>query len=91
MCPRVRQFKTQLADQLQNGIYHTERKQVEIEQTDLAPVGSEQEPGEKAPRLVKAKQLVWKTVPIYDERPKVGKSQPLPPNRLKRTNGQQRG
>jgi len=63
----LNQFKTQLADQLQNGIYLTERKQVEIEQTDLAPVGSEQEPGEKAPRLVKAKQLVWKTVPIYDE------------------------
>ena len=36
----LNQFKTQLADQLQNGIYLTERKQVEIEQTDLAPVGS---------------------------------------------------
>ena len=33
----LNQFKTQLADQLQNGIYLTERKQVEIEQTDLAP------------------------------------------------------
>merc|ERR1719502_1903086 len=31
----LNQFKTQLADQLQNGIYLTERKQVEIEQTDL--------------------------------------------------------
>merc|ERR1719218_51696 len=36
----LNQFKTQLADQLQNGIYLTERKQVEVEQTDLAPVGS---------------------------------------------------
>merc|ERR1719262_714699 len=63
----LNQFKTQLADQLQNGVYLTERKQVEVEQTDLAPVGADQDPGEKAPRLVKAKQLVWKTIPIYDE------------------------
>merc|ERR1719258_796475 len=63
----LNQFKTQLADQLQNGIYLTERKQVEIEQTDLAPVGSDQG-DEKAPKLVKAKQLVWKTVPLYDEK-----------------------
>merc|ERR1719305_2093261 len=63
----LNQFKTQLADQLQNGIYLTERKQVEVEQTDLAPVGADQDPGEKAPRLVKAKQLVWKTVPLNDD------------------------
>jgi len=44
----LNQFKTQLADQLQNGIYLTERKQVEIEQTDLAPVGADQD--EKASR-----------------------------------------
>merc|ERR1719305_1852757 len=62
----LNQFKTQLADQLQNGIYLTERKQVEIEQTDLAPVGSDQD-GDKAPKLVKAKQLVWKTVPLNDD------------------------
>merc|ERR1719258_860532 len=61
----LNQFKTQLADQLQNGIYNTERKQVEIEQTDLAPVGSDQG-DDRAPKLVKAKQLVWKTVPLYD-------------------------
>ena len=43
------------------------RKQVEIEQTDLAPVGADQD--EKASRkLVKAKQLVWKTVPLLDEK-----------------------
>jgi len=62
----LNQFKTQLADQLQNGIYLTERKQVEIEQTDLAPVGSDQD-GDKAPKLIKTKQLVWKTVPLIDE------------------------
>jgi len=60
----LNQFKTQLADQLSNGIYLTERKQVEVEQSDLAPVGAEQE--ERAPQLVKSKQLVWKTVPITD-------------------------
>merc|ERR1719487_906787 len=64
----LNQYKTQLADQLQNGIYLTERKQVEVEQTDLAPVGADQDnEGGRAPKLVKAKQLVWKTVPLYDE------------------------
>merc|ERR1719456_1448299 len=64
----LNQFKTQLADQLQNGIYLTERKQVEIEQTDLAPVGSDQEDkaGQRE-KLVKTTQLVWKTVPLTDE------------------------
>merc|ERR1719335_270377 len=61
----LNQFKKQLADQLSNGIYFTERKQVEVEQTDLAPVGSDQAGG-RADKLVKAKQLVWKTVPLYD-------------------------
>lgn len=61
----LNQFKTQLADQLANGIYLTERRQVEVEQSDLAPVGAEQE--ERAPRLIKSKQLVWKTVPLIDE------------------------
>merc|ERR1719305_2115787 len=67
----LNQFKTQLADQLQNGIYLTERKQVEIEQSDLAPVGADMNSSDggvtRAPKLIKAKQLVWKTVPIYDE------------------------
>jgi len=69
----LNKFKTQLADQLQNGIYLTERKQVEVEQTDLAPVGAdmggvEEQAGvtKGAPKLVKATQLVWKTVPVYD-------------------------
>merc|ERR1719238_448665 len=62
----LNQFKTQLADQLQNGVYLTERKQVEVEQTDLAPVGADQDPAGRG-KLVKAKQLVWKTVPVLDE------------------------
>ena len=57
--------RSQLNDQLANGIYLTERRQVEVEQSDLAPVGAEQE--ERAPRLIKSKQLVWKTVPLIDE------------------------
>merc|ERR1719409_152206 len=67
----LNQFKTQLADQLQNGIYLTERKQVEIEQTDLAAVGSDSSdvPGERrGEKLVRSKQLVWKTVPITDSK-----------------------
>ena len=69
----LNQFKTQLADQLQDGIYLTERKQVEVEQTDLAAVGvdsgaSNEAPGERrGEKLVRSKQLVWKTVPITDE------------------------
>lgn len=59
----LNQFKTQLEDQLRRGIYVTERKQVEIEQMDLAPVGSEQTNSNK---LQRTKQIVWKTVPIYD-------------------------
>merc|ERR1719248_75557 len=64
----LNQFKTQLSDQLQNGIYLTERKQVEVEQTDLAPVGADQEPtaSGRGPKLVRAKQLVWKTVPLLE-------------------------
>merc|ERR1712124_194770 len=62
----LNQFKTQLADQLQNGVYLTERKQVEVEQTDLAPVGADQDPAGRG-KLVKVKQLVWKTVPVLDE------------------------
>jgi len=55
------QFKAALTDQLRNGIYETERQQVEIEQMALAPIGLEQE---KSTQLRKAKTLVWKTVPV---------------------------
>ncbi len=57
----LNQFKAALTDQLRNGIYKTERKQVEIEQMALAPVGLEQE---ESTQLRKAKTLVWKTVPV---------------------------
>jgi hypothetical protein len=56
-------FKTQLADQLNNGIYETERKQVEIDEVDYAPVGYAQADSRK---LQKSRQLVWKTVPTLD-------------------------
>jgi regulator of protease activity HflC (stomatin/prohibitin superfamily) len=64
----LNQFKAALIDQLHNGIYKTERKQVEIEQMDLAPVGLGQEDSN---RLRKAKTLVWKTVPVRGEDGKV--------------------
>ena len=57
----LNQFKKQLGDQLQDGIYHTERIQVEVEQTGLAPVGLEQNDNKK---LQQSRQLVWKTSPI---------------------------
>jgi hypothetical protein len=59
----LNQFKAQLEDQLRNGIYQTERKQVEIEQLDLAPVGLDQGDSTK---LQSTRQLVWKTVPVTD-------------------------
>lgn len=61
----LNRFKSQLEDQLRNGIYLTERRQVEVEQTDLAPVGVGQEESNK---LQRSKQLVWKTVPILDDK-----------------------
>ncbi|WP_412500990.1 SPFH domain-containing protein [Shewanella chilikensis] len=60
----LNQFKAQLSDQLSNGIYTTERRQVEVEQVDLVPVGFDQEDSNK---LQATKQLVWKTVPITDK------------------------
>jgi len=60
----LNQFKNQLADQLQNGVYKTERRQVEVEQTELAPVGFDQSDSKA---LKRSKQLVWKTVPLFDE------------------------
>lgn len=57
----LNQFKAALIDQLRNGIYKTERKQVEIEQMGLAPIGLGQE---DSTQLRKAKTLVWKTIPV---------------------------
>jgi len=60
----LNQFKAALSDQLRYGIYKTERKQVEIEETSLAPVGLGQE---DSTQLRKTRTLVWKTVPVLDE------------------------
>ncbi|MCV5647689.1 SPFH domain-containing protein, partial [Escherichia coli] len=38
----LNQFKSKLGDQLREGIYLTERRQVEVEELDLAPVGANQ-------------------------------------------------
>lgn len=57
----LNQFKAKLEDQLRDGVYETERRQVEVEQIDLAPVGLEQSDSRK---LQRSRQLVWKTVPI---------------------------
>lgn len=59
----LNQFKAKLGDQLRNGIYMTERRQVEVEQIDLAPVGANQS---NPNQLQRTQQLVWKTVPIRD-------------------------
>lgn len=59
----LNQFKEQLSDQLSNGVYSTQRKQVEVEQMDLAPVSRDQSDSQK---LARTKQLVWKTVPLLD-------------------------
>ncbi|MCV6636433.1 SPFH domain-containing protein [Candidatus Albibeggiatoa sp. nov. NOAA] len=59
----LNQFKAALIDQLRYGIYKTERKQVEVEQTGLAPVGLGQEDSNQ---LRKSTTLVWKTVPLMD-------------------------
>lgn len=55
------EFKAALNDQLRNGIYKTERKQIEIEQVSLAPIGLDQE---DSTQLQKTKRLIWKTVPV---------------------------
>lgn len=59
----LNQFKSKLGDQLRDGIYMTERRQVEVEQIDLAPVGINQS---NSNQLQRTQQLVWKTVPMLD-------------------------
>lgn len=55
----VNQYKVQLTDQLQNGIYETRREQVIIEDTELAPVSSS---NSNANTLQDTKRKVWKNV-----------------------------
>lgn len=59
----LNKFKVQLEDQLQNGLYETERRQVEVEQTDLAAISSENDDGDRLERKV---QLVWKNITLQD-------------------------
>ena len=56
-------YKSKLDDQLRNGAYITARRQVEVQQTDLAPVSGEQTDQDQT-RVTN--QLVWKTVPLLD-------------------------
>ncbi|WP_039954321.1 SPFH domain-containing protein [Vibrio caribbeanicus] len=60
----LNQFKSKLGDQLREGIYLTERRQVEVEELDLAPVGVNQS---NSNQLHRTNQLVWKTVPVEDK------------------------
>ncbi len=60
----LNRYKQQLSDQLKNGTYVTERKQVEVEEMALAPVSSKQSDSNK---LKHSRQLVWKTVPRKDD------------------------
>lgn len=59
----LNRFKVQLEDQLRNGLYQTERRQVQVESTDLAPVSSE---NSSSGRLETRKQLVMKNVVLED-------------------------
>jgi regulator of protease activity HflC (stomatin/prohibitin superfamily) len=56
-------FRRQLLDQLQYGIYETERRQFDVEQKDLIALGSQQE--STPPKITRFK--LWKTVPIKGE------------------------
>lgn len=57
-------FKNQLEDQLQNGLYQTERRQVEVEVSGLASVSVE---NEQAGKVEKQVQLIWKNVVVNDK------------------------
>ena len=60
-------FKAKLEEQMRGGLYVTERRQVEIEQLGLAPIGVDEE-SQKTGRMTQQKQLIWKTVPLLDSR-----------------------
>lgn len=59
----VNAYKAQMEDQLRNGLYVTERRQVEIEDSSYAPVSST---NSNANKVESTKRLVWKNVVIYD-------------------------
>lgn len=55
----VNQYKVQLTDQLQNGLYQTRRTQVVVEDTSIAPVSST---NNVASQLQEVQRKVWKNV-----------------------------
>ncbi len=59
----LNEFKSKLENQLQYGLVKTSRKQVEVEQTDLAAVGYQQQASNQ---LKQTKTMAWKTIPILD-------------------------
>jgi len=70
----LNEFKAKLVDQLKDGIYKTERKQVSTQKLDIAPVpsplaeGAEIASTGRTPhRLQQQNQMVWKTVNVLDE------------------------
>jgi hypothetical protein len=59
----LNQYRERLEDQLRNGIYATERVQVEVETTGIDTTGLD---NENSDRLIKQKRLIWKTVILRD-------------------------
>lgn len=55
----VNQYKVQLVDQLQNGIYETKREQVTIEDVAMSPVSST---NANANKLEETQRRIWKNV-----------------------------
>lgn len=56
-------FKAKLEDQMLYGLFVTERKQVEVEELALAPIGVDEET-QQTGRMTRQRQLIWKTVPV---------------------------
>ena len=70
-------FKVKLKDQLRNGLYSTERRQVSVEESDLAAVTSDDASGT---RIEKRLKLIWKNVTVKDDDGKdIRESNPLSP------------
>ncbi len=58
-------YKAKLEDQMRNGLFVTERRQVEVEELALQPIGTD-ESTQRSGVMKKTRQLVWKTVPLLD-------------------------
>ena len=56
-------YKAKLEEQMQGGLYVTERKQVEVEELALQPISAD-EATQRSGVMKQTRQLVWKTVPI---------------------------